>query len=313
VVVFVDDLDRCNETSIGEMFEAINSFLPERRPVDVAARDDRPFLGPRFVIGLDSTVVAQRLAERYKGAVTEFDSDDPNAGWAVLRKMAQLTVVLPGIRSSHTTRLLQQHSPGTSGAARTALPASPAAASPAGTDLPTGTGGPGRPQGPSGGANGGRQQPAADAVPPMAFEEDPTVQEHLRQLARLRPRQTMRDTKQLLTLWGFYLRLVPLLQHPSAVQDTQAACDVMTLAEIVRRWPALIRYLGRAGDGPSGLRALISAVADDGRAPQGPRWENAVEVLGLAPLAAGPALANLHGFLAAHGNENVAEFADAIL
>ena len=313
VVVFIDDLDRCTERSVTEVFEAVNSFLFNQY---------YPESAPRFVIGLDPTVVARRLRDMYPipGQETSYqDPDDPDAGWSLLRKLCQLTVVLPGIRSAHTVRLLRQHTPAQPDASPSAegtpeephtiadsenvqLPAVPnnqlhdkpghdVSDPPPVGDVP---------------------QPPTDSPLLVALEGDPTVQEHLRQLVMLRPRQTMRETKRLLTLWGFYVGLLRLVMPDSATANALGACDALTLAEIIRRWPALVPALARTGDGPSGLNVLIKAAhdRDNGKSSY---WSEALAQLGLSQPEYASATANLHELLMKYGNETVAEFADCLL
>lgn len=103
LVVFIDDLDRCPASSTVEVFEAVNAFLSDQIYPDSA---------PRFVIGLDPTVVAGRLAAAQPGPVEvspPSDPDDPNIGWSILRKLSQLAVFLPVISLTHTARLLRHH------------------------------------------------------------------------------------------------------------------------------------------------------------------------------------------------------------
>ena len=204
-VVFVDDLDRCTDSRVAEVFQAIYSFMSDQ---------DNPDAAPRFVLGLDPSVVAARLRAASSLADGTFcvDPDDPDPGWSLLRKLCQLTVVLPGIRSAHTVRLLRRHTPAPAARTRPIPSPDPAAAASGEHGVASGPGAlaPDSPPVPPASA-----VPAASAVPPpgadtrllVALEGDPTVQEHLRQLVMLRPRQTMRETKRLLTLWGFYVGL----------------------------------------------------------------------------------------------------------
>ena len=123
-------------------------------------------------------------------------------------------MVLPGIRSAHTVRLLRQHTHTLPDANQSAPLTQEGSHALAGSEIPgTESLSPRRSSQPA-------HQPATSAIrhrwaascgsrpqllPLEALEGDPTVQEHLRQLVMLRPRQTMRETKRLLTLWGFYV------------------------------------------------------------------------------------------------------------
>jgi len=314
VVVFIDDLDRCTDRAITEVFEAVNSFLFNQYS---------PEFAPRFVIGLDPTVVAGRLCDTCSipgEGMTWQDPDDPDPGWSLLRKLCQLTVVLPGIRSAHTVRLLRQHTPEQPNANRpppkrphtiagSETPSSETVPAPVAlSDQPNDM--PGRD---SSDPMQVRRVPRPTNQPkPTALEGDPTVQEHLRQLVMLRPRQTMRETKRLLTLWGFYIGLLRRVMPVSATANALGACDVLTLAEIIRRWPALVPALTRTGDGPSGLNILITA-AQDRDDDQSSNWDEALARLGLSQPPYASATANLHELLLKYGNETVADFADYLL
>jgi hypothetical protein len=315
LVVFVDDLDRCTPAYTAEVFEAINAFVSDQNFPDCA---------PRFVLGLDLNVVAERLGDAYAGSgrtPPPADADDPGSGWSILRKLSQLTVVLPGIPRAHTARLLRQHSvparPG--GGPSRSRPAderpepehgrvTTRSRSPADPDE--------RPPRPAWWRVTGRPAPVP-APPPeaqvVALEGEPEVQVHLQKLISLRPRQTMRETKRLLTQWGFHMGLLERLLPRDTMTNVQAACDAMTLAEIVRRWPALLRHLGRLDDGPSGLAMLIRAVPDGAADPTAPGWQEALRALGLDDPRYSHAMDNLHRLLAAHGNPAVAGFADLLL
>ena len=313
VVVFIDDLDRCTDRSVAEVFEAVNSFLFNQYCPESA---------PRFVIGLDPSVVAGRLRDMCSipGQGTSYqDPDDPDAGWSLLRKLCQLTVVLPGIRSAHTVRLLRQHTPAQPNASQSAP------GTPEGPHTIAGRGNvrllavPGKQQHDKPDYDvsdsppvGGVPQQASDSPLLVALEGDPTVQEHLRQLVMLRPRQTMRETKRLLTLWGFYVGLLRRVMPVSATANALGACHALTLAEIIRRWPALVPALTRTGDGPSGLKVLIKAARDQDNG-QSSEWDEALARLGLSQPEYASATANLHELLKKYGNETVADFADCLL
>ena len=122
----------------------------------------------------------------------------------------------------------------------------------------------------------------------------------------------MRETKRLLTLWGFYVGLLRLVMPDSATANALGACDALTLAEIIRRWPALVPALTCTGDGPSGLNVLIKAAhyRDNGHSSY---WSEALAQLGLSQPEYASATANLHELLMKYGNETVAEFADCLL
>lgn len=132
------------------------------------------------------------------------------------------------MRSAHTVRLLRRHTPlpDASGTTSAAQSRNRPSGSTAGTDeTRAAAAGSRRPDhAPGHDALSSRPAPAGrrpDSDPPLlvALEGDPTVQEHLRQLVMLRPRQTMRETKRLLTLWGFYIRLLHRVMPDSATSN----------------------------------------------------------------------------------------------
>jgi WD40 repeat protein len=316
LVVFIDDLDRCTQANTAEVFEAINAFVSDQ---------NFPDCSPRFVLGLDLNVVAERLSDAYAGSgrtPPPADADDPGSGWSILRKLSQLTVVLPGIPRAHTARLLRHHS--------MPVPADGAPRSRPANGRPAAGPGPTRPATAAGSSAGseerrprparwrlaGRQTPVPAPVPEaqvVALEGEPEVQVHLQKLISLRPRQTMRETKRLLTQWGFHMGLLERLLPRDTMTNVQAACDAMTLAEIVRRWPAFLRHLGRVDDGPSGLATLVRAVQDGAAGPAAPGWQDALRALRLDDPRYSHAMDNLHWLLAAHGTTAVAGFADLLL
>lgn len=259
LVVFIDDLDRCSGRLTAEIFEAISGFL--------ATRDPGPWGVPKFVIGLDPVVVARQLSNLKEeqnqgvgpGRLTAMDGD---AGWGLLYKISQLPVVLPITRDFHVFRLLRRHTP----------PITPQE-----DDQVTVADGVLE----AAGALGVQRKEAANGLAPVAqpealvaagsrarerfLEGDPAIQTHLQELMRLRPRQTMRETKRLLTLWGFYVRVLQKRLGGEALTTARAACDVLTLAEIIARWPAFVPALTRAFDKDrTGLSRAFHAAADAG-------------------------------------------------
>jgi hypothetical protein len=314
LVVFIDDLDRTSRRSIASVFEAVNSFL-----VSDAA--------PRFVIGLDATVVATRLAEVHATGdpvSTRPDPEDPHPGWSVLRKLSQLTVVMPATLGKHASRLLPHdvRPPHAVHDATVPVAVPPPPTGPPGPGRP-GAVGAARPTSPTAAPAGSARPPDVpvlpatrpDALSLRALEADPLVQRHLSRLVELRPRQSMREHKRLLTQWTFYVRLLRDLLPGEALTDACWACDAMTLAEIVVRWPALVPALSRDGDRRSGLSELVDAVTEDAESNDmwQRAWHGALQRVGLDRPEYATADANLFALLVAHGNPQVAEFADRLL
>ena len=142
----------------------------------------------------------------------------------------------------------------------------------------------------------------------LLFEGDPAVRDHLRVLAKLRPHQSVRETKRMLTLWGFYVRL---LNHLLPEDDTGSADfgrDVLTLAEILTRWPALIPALGPHSLSGSGLRDLIEVARSRDKV-----WNKALAKIGLGDEIYRQSTANLKVLLGLHANHDVAFYAECVL
>ncbi|MFC5007382.1 hypothetical protein ACFPIJ_57425 [Dactylosporangium cerinum] len=87
--------------------------------------------------------------------------------------------------------------------------------------------------------------------------------------------------------------------------------DVLTFAEILTRWPALVPALGPASGPTSGLRLLCAAATAPERADL--EWEAAVRRLRLDRPEYRNAVANLRKLLARHGNAEVAYYAECVL
>ena len=305
LVVFIDDLDRCPPDTVAEVFEAVNIFLAEE------------FAHAKFVIGLDPSVVAHDLAEVYRGKESRLrdDPDDPNLGWSFLRKLCQLPLTLPEIREAHTARLMRRHSPSerhqsdTSSSQPPSHPATTVTSSEAGTK-----------QGPDDtlpeDAHSVDGQPAADDnrdVGTLLFEADPVIRDHLRALMRLRPHQSVRETKRLLTLWAFYLKLLPRLLPEDATSSAQFGRDVLTLAEVLTRWPALVPELGAASSPESGLRELIEAAKPSPGPARASPWHQTLRRLGLDGDEYHASCESLRELLNLYGTEEVAYYAECVL
>jgi len=325
LVVFIDDLDRCPPEMVAEVFEAINIFLGEN------------FANAKFVIGLDPSVVARDLAEVFRSQESRLrdDPDDPNLGWSFLRKLCQLPLTLPAIREAHTARLMRLHTP--SGEQPSDLSASHPSSNPA-TTMASGSsaGGAGEavtsrddtvpeateslgghPVADDNRGSGARRQstraPAADSDV-LLFEADPVVRDHLRALMRLRPHQSVRETKRLLTLWGFYLRLLRKLLPGDRTSSAQFGRDMLTLAEILTRWPALVSKLGPASSSESGLRELIEAAKSGAGGPaQASPWHKTLRRLGLDGDEFHASCENLRELLRLYGNDDVSYYAECVL
>lgn len=316
LVIFIDDLDRCAVRTTSEVFEAIIGFLSAGQDRATGNGSSGGTGMRQFVLGLDPLVVSARLADAYRSPDGDKEEPDPyrrrarsDIGWAHLRRVSQLSVILPATQSSHTYRLLHAHTPGqrTTGSAKEPgsrpTPSSPGQA-PSAPATPTGT--------PS--AADGTTDP--DTTPPPTvpsrqptgsheryLEGDPVVQAHLQDLMRMRPSQSMRETKRLLTLWGFYMRLLRKLLPPDALSTSQAACDAMTLAEIICRWPAFVPALTRTFDRDRiGLSLAWKAAHEDDA-----HWRSMLRKLELVDTVPGDA-ERFRALLKQHGTRRVVEY-----
>jgi hypothetical protein len=85
LVVFVDDLDRCNPDHVVEVVDAINQVFNSSR--------DRPCL---FILGMDREVVASSIEVAYANTIARLPAErQRNFGLAFLNKLVQLAVSLP--------------------------------------------------------------------------------------------------------------------------------------------------------------------------------------------------------------------------
>ena len=314
IVVFIDDLDRCTSQATAEVFEAVNGFLhgqyatAERSGrTDERSGDRAPTTpGARFVIGLYPSVVALRIAESHSEQVrgAALTPDGLDIGWAYLHKLSQLSVVLPSTPIHHTTRLLRYHTgPGGAG------PVSAREDRAAGRVPPPPT----RPA-----RRRGRRHPPAPAPPEpvaaAALEAEPAVRERLLQLASLRHQSSVRETKRLITQWVYYMRLLHRQGLLSVNGIVQEACDVLVLAEVIRRWPFLVPEFGQVRDGESVLRSLVRvAVSTEDRPGSAKLWRQALAAAGLDHERYATATANLRILLIRYGSPRLGEFADALL
>ncbi|SFY49493.1 P-loop NTPase fold protein [Streptomyces sp. F-1] len=305
LVVFIDDLDRCRSDTAAEVFEAVNLFLN-----GIATGHG---LRARFVIGLDPSVVAGHL-DAYTGA-TGTDpgvyAQDPSPGWAFLRKLVQLPVVLPQVSDQGVagfvetvTRLpsAQQTSASVSVPSRRsparALPGEPSAPAAA---PDTGTAG--------GSVAGNTRRPAPTAVLAVrTLEQHPRIQQLLKERIAALEEPSIREAKRMLNVWQLYERALmvdePLARSEAAVER---ACLLVYVAEIVVRWPALQRRLHRRVDGGRGLGVLAAAAEDDAA------WTAGLELLGLDQPPLEPAVRGLRQLLRTQDGTAIARLASRVL
>lgn len=101
---------------------------------------------------------------------------------------------------------------------------------------------------------------------------------------------------------SFYARAVAAML-PSAPPEEmiKRSRDLLILAEIVTRWPALQRDLHRATGGRRGLQLLAASVHDDGR------WQAARATLALTDPSTDRPLVALRALLRAYDGPAVAD------
>ncbi|WP_158839616.1 P-loop NTPase fold protein [Saccharothrix deserti] len=259
VVVFVDDLDRCGPRAAGEVLEAVNLFLSEAFPAT------------RFVIGLDMGVVAGQIDHAMKDFTVERmrrHFDDPSPGWTFLRKLVQLPVLLPRIEPPTMDRLVSGFLGPVDVVDTPALPggseSAPAVVEP--IQPTTGT--------PSNGTADVTAQFEVEAPVVEVREESPgdvtklerhpLVRRRIQERLDAFPVPSARETKRLLTVWQFYLRVLSRGGAPvTGADEVRQARAAVLLAEIVVRWPAVLPDLFDIVDGEQGLTRLHGAADGD--------------------------------------------------
>ncbi|RDI35257.1 P-loop NTPase fold protein [Lentzea flaviverrucosa] len=269
VVVFVDDLDRCNPKTACEVLEAVNLFLSEDFPAT------------KFVLGLDMGVVAAQIDQVMKDFTLEKTRryfDDPSPGWTFLRKLVQLPVLLPRIErstmESMVTRFLGTVIPV---AEEPAAPAPPPA-EPRATEVRTGAA-PQRQQLMPAQPATGQEEPGEAPVDLAKLERHPAVRQRVQERLDTLPVQSAREAKRLLTVWQFYLRVLSAGGSPAGGTDQVVqAKAVVLLAELVVRWPALSAQLFGVVDGEQGVTRLRAAAPRDDV-----EWARAAAKVGLDP------------------------------
>lgn len=243
LIVFVDDLDRCRALTTAEVFEAINLFLAgfvsERRYTGIESPGDPgSSLRARFVIGLDPVVVASHLDRVYADLYdpdTALDGEDPSPGWAFLRKLVHLPILVPQVSDEEMFRVVDRIT-----GVRTPPQSSP---------VPTVV----RPRG----EGGWRLQP------------DEKIGELIRRRLSSQRDRSIREATRQLNLWEFYERVLALVEPLDDPDLARARSErVVILAEIVARWPALQRFLHRRFGSRTGLQLLAEAAWDDDEWPQ---------------------------------------------
>ncbi|WP_431934681.1 P-loop NTPase fold protein [Micromonospora sp. RP3T] len=298
LVLFIDDLDRCGTRATAEVIEAVNLFLAGF-VVDATMR-------ARFVIGLDPDIVAAHLDEAHPALVGDRavrHADDPSMGWAYLRKFVQLPVAVPRVGTTGVDTFLDRVVGGDDGERMPSVPADPARAAtaprasaadaaPRPATLP-----PNRPV--------DNREPTTPVVTVAwrSTERHPQVRSFLRDRLLAQPDRSIREFKRLLNVWQLYERIMATrqpLDRPEA--NIRRSCDLILLAEITTRWPALRSHLQQE----NGLPTLVM-LADDDHA-----WDAAVGKLRISTQHE-RALEGLRSLLAVHGGRGLAEAAAVLL
>ncbi|NEC19105.1 P-loop NTPase fold protein [Streptomyces parvus] len=299
LIVFIDDLDRCSARGTAEVFEAINLFLsgalhsPHRRV--------EPNAVPcRFVVGLDSAVVAAHLDSAYSDVAStqgRAGHQDPSWGWTYLRKLIQLPVTLPPIAPhslvAATSSLLGPVAQ--SPELHTASPA-PTAHSAAVVDPPA-----------------VNLIPAEAAAPQseletqvLALETHPVIRDRLQDRLSAQRHLSIREAKRLLTVWQFYLRVLAYKDGTTQALSVEDAMHLITLAEITARWPALQGALTTRVEGETGLAVLTPHTGHD------LNWAKALRKTGMDSARHSDACADLRALLATADGPAVADLSQRL-
>jgi hypothetical protein len=283
LIVFVDDLDRCRALTTAEVFEAINLFLAgfvtERRGTGREnPGDPGSSLRARFVIGLDPVVVAGHLDRVYADLYdpeTALDGEDPSPGWAFLRKLVHLPVLVPQVSDQEMFRIIDQIA-----GVGTAVRRVPRQRT---DDLTVSVG-------------------SAWHLP-----SDPAVHALVRERLSAQPDRSIREATRQLNVWEFYERVLASTEPLPPDETQQRSRHLVILAEIVTRWPALQRFLHRSCGDRTGLQLIADAAGDEAA------WPNvAHEVLG-GRGTYDDALATLRDLLRRYDGPAVADLATRLL
>lgn len=242
--------------------------------------------------------------------------DDPSPGWAFLRKLIQLPVIVPHIPDDGINRFIDLISP-TAGRLAAVAPTPTDTRASARVQPTTPAGRPdNRPTTASPHDRRLTARPAAsdwvslpvDTLAWRTMEQHPAVRDMLIQRLVAQPDRSIREAKRLINVWQLYERVLnatePLAKPAEAITRAR---HLVLVAEIVTRWPALQRPLHRLVDGQRGLQLLASR-ADDDQA-----WKDVVESLGIDQIRHERALANLRRLLQQHDGSVIADLASLVL
>jgi hypothetical protein len=231
------------------VFEAINLFLAgfvsERRGTTrESAVDPDASLRARFVIGLDPVVVAGHLDRVYADVYepdAERDSDDPSPGWAFLRKLVHLPIVVPQVSDADIMGFID----------RLAVAGPAAGATAVGPTEPVGRG-----DDPS------VLPPTAGGATAWLAVQHPGIRELIAERFAAQPDRSVREAMRQLNLCQFYERVLAALAFEAA-DEVSRSRNLVILAEIISRWPSLQRHLHRRRGDRTGLQVLADAADDE--------------------------------------------------
>jgi WD40 repeat protein len=306
LIVFIDDIDRCRTNTTGEVVEAVNLFL--------SGLTSTTNLRARFVIGLDPVVVAAHLdtihADLNRHALGR--SDDPSPGWAFLRKLIQLPIIVPQVPDEGLRRFAAQT---TAAGIRLEVPQqtmalTAARPAPAGPPPPSPSTAPetltgGAPIWPS---YSGLPSPIITTVAWRSVEQHPDVQDFIQQRLSALPERSIREAKRMINVWQLYQRVLTTTQPLS---DPKAAItrarNLVLLAEIITRWPALQRPLHQRIHQSTGL-CHLAATADNDQ-----EWRRTIRLLGIPRVHHKHALTHLRDLLQHHDGTAIATLATYLL
>ena len=134
------------------------------------------------------------------------------------------------------------------------------------------------------------------------MEQHPELRELVVHRLRAQPFRSIREAKRLLNVWQLYARILeataPLTEPAAAIARAR---ELLLVAEIVTRWPALQRALHRRFGDRRGLQVLAGAADDDGG------WRDALRQLGIEDH--GAATANLRALLRGYDGVAIADLA----
>jgi len=136
-----------------------------------------------------------------------------------------------------------------------------------------------------------------------ALERSPRVRALLAERLLAQPSRSVRETKRLVTVWQFHVRLLTLARPLGPAAAEERARHLVLLAEVITRWPALQRQLDRRVAGRHGLALLVDAAPDD------VAWARALSTLDLDRPEHAAAARNLRALLSSYDLAPVAELA----